>query len=86
MRLHQRYRAHEQLFGQEAMTPESSGSQIARQVPIGKGFQVKGLWGRNNRPSKDIESLLGVSYNVCRWSVEAAPLTPSDLDLAWVNG
>ena len=86
MRLQHRYRASEQLFGQEAMAPESSVSQIALQVPIGKGFQVKGLWGRNNRPSKDIESLLGVSYNGCCWSVEAAYRKTFDPKLAWVNG
>lgn len=84
--LQHRYRAAEHLFGQGGLTPESSVSQIALQVPIGKGFQVRGLWGRNNRASKDIESLLGVSYNGCCWTVAAAYRKSFDPKLTWVDG
>ena len=84
--LQHRYRTAEHLFGQAGIMPESSVSQIALQAPIGKGFQVRGLWGRNNRASKDIESLLGVSYNGCCWTVDAAYRKSFDPKLTWVAG
>lgn len=84
--LQHRYRAATPLFGQDDIMPESSVSQIALQAPIGKGFQIRGLWGRNNRASKDIESLLGVSYNGCCWAVDAAYRKSFDPKLTWMDG
>ena len=81
-----RYRAAEYLFGQADLAAASSVSQIALQAPIGQGFKIRGLWGRNNRASKDIESLLGVSYNGCCWSVDAAYRKSFDPKLTWVDG
>ena len=84
--LQHRYRAATPLFGQDDIMPESSVSQIALQAPIGNGFQIRGLWGRNNRASKDIESLLGVSYNGCCWAVDAAYRKSFDPKLTWMDG
>ena len=84
--LQHRYRTKERLFGQGAIAPESSVSQIALQAQIGKGFQIRGLWGRNNRASKEIESVLGVSYNGCCWSVDAAYRKSFDPKLIWKDG
>ena len=84
--LQHRYRAAQQQFGHFTLAAEASVSQIALLAPIGKNFQIRGLLGRNNRSSKEIESLLGVSYNGCCWSLEAAYRKNFDPKLTWVNG
>ena len=62
---------------------ELSVSQVAFSAPLGARWRVMGLWGKNNTSGKNIESVAGLSYNACCWSIEAAYRRYFDPQLVW---
>lgn len=85
LRVQHRYRSKikQQFDVEERLSTEVT--QLAATLPLGKAFTLRGLWARNSLVSKHIESLVGVSYNGCCWSVETAFRRYYDPQLAW-NG
>ena len=62
---------------------EFSVSQLALSAPLGNRWQILGLWGKNNTSGKNIESVAGLSYNACCWSLEVAYRRYFDPQLVW---
>ena len=67
----------------KTQTEALSVSQVAFSAPLGTRWRIMGLWGKNNTSGKNIESVAGLSYNACCWSIEAAYRRYLDPQLVW---